>query len=160
MNRKGEKTVNRQRIHTDPQHYNYLTEKLSPPSKLGSGLLRAFWVGGLICVLGQAIADAGVAFLKLSTTDGYSLAAIVLVFLTALLTGIGVFDKIGKYAGAGSFVPISGFANAMVSPALEFRREGLVLGLGAKLFTIAGPVLVYGIGASVLVGLIYAILFH
>ena len=79
------------------------------------------------------------------------------MFLTAVLTGIGVFDKIGQYAGAGSFVPITGFANAMVSPALEFRREGLVLGLGAKLFTIAGPVLVYGIGTSVLVGMIYAL---
>ena len=82
------------------------------------------------------------------------------MFLTALLTGIGVFDKIGKYAGAGSFVPITGFANAMVSPALEFRREGLVLGLGAKLFTIAGPVLVYGVSASVIVGVIYALFIY
>ena len=86
-------------------------------------------------------------------------SAIVLVFLTAVLTGLGVFDKIGQYAGAGSFVPITGFANAMVSPALEFRREGMVLGLGAKLFSIAGPVLVYGISSSVLVGLIYAVIF-
>ena len=80
-----------------------------------------------------------------------------IVFLTALLTGIGVFDRIGQYAGAGAFVPISGFANAMVSPAMEFRREGLVLGLGAKLFTIAGPVLVYGVSASVVVGILYAL---
>ena len=79
------------------------------------------------------------------------------VFLTALLTGLGVFDKIGQYAGAGAFVPISGFANAMVSPAMEFRREGMVLGLGAKLFTIAGPVLVWGTSASVLVGIVYAL---
>ena len=88
------------------------------------------------------------------------LTSITLVFLTALLTGVGVFDKLGKYAGAGSFVPITGFANAMVSPAQEFRREGLVLGLGAKLISIAGPVLVYGIGASVLTGMIYALFFH
>ena len=79
------------------------------------------------------------------------------VFLTALLTGLGVFDKIGQYAGAGAFVPISGFANAMVSPAMEFRREGMVLGLGTKLFTIAGPVLVWGTSASVLVGIVYAL---
>ena len=84
-------------------------------------------------------------------------ANMVLVFLTTLLTGLGVFDKIGQYAGAGAFVPISGFANAMVSPAMEFRREGMVLGLGAKLFTIAGPVLVWGTSASVLVGIVYAL---
>ena len=77
--------------------------------------------------------------------------------LTALLTGIGVFDRIGQYAGAGAFVPISGFANAMVSPAMEFRREGMVLGLGAKLFTLAGPVLVWGVSASVIAGLVYAL---
>ena len=130
-----------------------------PPSPLGAGLGRAFWVGGLICVLGQAIADAGVHWLDMNARAASSLTSITLVFLTALLTGIGVFDKLGKYAGAGSFVPITGFANAMVSPALEFRREGLVLGLGARLFSIAGPVLVYGIGASVLVGVIYALFF-
>ena len=79
------------------------------------------------------------------------------MFLTALLTGIGVFDRIGQYAGAGAFVPISGFANAMVSPAMEFRREGMVLGLGAKLFTLAGPVLVWGVSASVIAGLVYAL---
>lgn len=152
--------MDKQRIHTDPQHYSWLTEQLSPPSALGSGLLRAFWVGGLICVLGQAITDLGVRCFAMTARDASSLASITLVFLTALLTGLGVFDKIGKYAGAGSFVPITGFANAMVSPALEFRREGLVMGLGAKLFTIAGPVLVYGIGASVLYGVIYALLIH
>ena len=150
--------MNRQKVKTDPVHYGTLTKQASPPSKLGQGLIRAFWVGGLICVLGQGIADIGAKLLKMSTSDSYCLTAIVLVFLTALLTGIGVFDKIGQYAGAGSFVPITGFANAMVSPALEFRREGMVLGLGVKLFTIAGPVLVYGISASVLVGIIYAII--
>jgi len=150
--------MNRQKVKTDPVHYDTLTKQASPPSKLRQGLIRAFWVGGLICVLGQGIADIGAKLLKMSTSDSYCLTAIVLVFLTALLTGIGVFDRIGQYAGAGSFVPITGFANAMVSPALEFRREGMVLGLGVKLFTIAGPVLVYGISASVLVGIIYAII--
>ncbi len=152
--------MDKQRIHTDPQHYSWLTDQLSPPSKLGSGLFRAFWVGGLICALGQAITDIGLTWLKMNARDASTLASVTLVFLTALLTGIGVFDKIGKYAGAGSFVPISGFANAMVAPALEFRREGLVMGVGGKLFTIAGPVLVYGVGASVLYGIIYAFFIH
>ena len=150
--------MNRQKVTADPVHYDWLTKQASPPSRIGQGILRAYWVGGVICMLGQAATDVGTKLLKMTTQDGYCLAAIVLVFLTALLTGIGVFDKIGQYAGAGSFVPISGFANAMVSPALEFRREGMVLGLGAKLFTIAGPVLVYGIASSVLVGLIYAVI--
>ncbi len=152
--------MDKQRIHTDPQHYSWLTDQLSPPSKLGSGLFHAFWVGGLICALGQAITDIGLMWLKMNARDASTLASVTLVFLTALLTGIGVFDKIGKYAGAGSFVPITGFANAMVAPALEFRREGLVMGVGGKLFTIAGPVLVYGVGASVLYGIIYAFFIH
>ncbi|MBQ8150535.1 MAG: stage V sporulation protein AC [Clostridia bacterium] len=150
--------MNRQKVNADPVHYDWLTKQASPPSRIGQGILRAYWVGGVICMLGQAAADVGTKLLKMTTQDGYCLAAIVLVFLTALLTGLGVFDKIGQYAGAGSFVPITGFANAVVSPALEFRREGMVLGLGAKLFTIAGPVLVYGIASSVLVGLIYAVI--
>jgi len=152
--------MDKRRIHTDPQHYSWLADRLSPPSPLGSGLFRAFWAGGLICVFGQVIADVGVHLLDMNARDASTLASITLIFLTALLTGIGVFDRIGKYAGAGSFVPITGFANAMVSPALEFRREGLVLGLGAKLFTIAGPVLVYGVGSSVVYGLIYALFIH
>ena len=149
--------MNKQRVHTDPGYYARLTDKFSPPSTLGMGILRACWVGGVICMLGQFIMDAGSRWPQLSSRDAGTLASVTLVFLTALLTGMGVFDKIGQYAGAGSFVPSTGFANAMVSPALEFRREGLVLGLGAKLFTIAGPVLVYGVSASVVVGVIYAL---
>ena len=152
--------MDKQRIHTDPKHYAWLTDRFSPPSPLGLGLLRAFWVGGTICCLGQLIADLGKIFFQMSPRDASCLASIMLIFLTALLTGWGLFDKIGKYAGAGSFVPITGFANAMVAPALEFRREGLVLGLGAKLFSIAGPVLVYGVGASVVYGIIYALFFR
>ena len=90
-------------------------------------------------------------------SDASPFASMCVVFITAALTGVGVFDRIGQYAGAGAFVPISGFANAMVSPAMEFRREGLVLGLGAKLFTIAGPVLVWGISTACLLGIIYAV---
>ena len=150
--------MNRQNIRSDPKRYQDLADQMSPNSQLTKMLLRSFWVGGLVCVLGQGLADIGVALLKLPAVAAGTFASIVLVFLTALLTGIGVFDKLGQYAGAGTFVPISGFANAMVSPALEFRREGLVLGLGAKLFTIAGPVLVYGIGASIVLGILYAII--
>lgn len=135
--------------------YKELIARLTPKSKVGQGCLRAFWVGGLICVLGQTLIDFGMSAWRLTQAQAGTLASIVLVFLTAALTGVGVFDRIAKYAGAGTVVPITGFANAMVSPAMEFRPEGFVLGTGAKLFTIAGPVLVYGISASVLVGLAY-----
>jgi stage V sporulation protein AC len=137
--------------------YRDLVSRISPKSPLGQGILRAFLVGGLICVLGQAFIDIGVAFLDMTASAASAFASIVLVFLTALFTGFGLFDKIAKFGGAGTLVPITGFANAMVSPAMEFRREGMVLGLGARLFTIAGPVLVYGISASVIVGILYAI---
>ena len=137
--------------------YKQLVDRMSPKSDMAKGLLRAFWVGGAICCLGQALQEAAKAFLHMNNTAAGTFCSTVLVFLTALLTGVGVFDRIGQYAGAGAFVPITGFANAMVSPAMEFRREGLVLGRGAKLFTIAGPVLVWGVSASVLVGIVYAI---
>ncbi|MGN0779896.1 MAG: stage V sporulation protein AC [Aristaeellaceae bacterium] len=138
-------------------HYAQLVEKHSPKSLMAQGLFRAFWVGGVICMLGQAFLEIGRGPMQMTNTAASTFASTCIVFLTALLTGIGVFDRIGQYAGAGAFVPISGFANAMVSPAMEFRREGLVLGLGAKLFTIAGPVLVYGVSASVVVGILYAL---
>ena len=137
--------------------YQQLVEQISPKSDFGMGLLRAFWVGGTICMLGQALTEAGKAWLHLSNQAAGTFCSTMLVLLTALLTGIGVFDRVGQYAGAGAFVPISGFANAMVSPAMEYRREGMVLGIGAKLFTIAGPVLVWGVSASVLVGIVYAL---
>ena len=137
--------------------YKQLVDRMSPKSDMARGLLRAFWVGGAICCLGQALQEAAKVWLHMNNTAAGAFCSTVLVFLTALLTGVGVFDRIGQYAGAGAFVPITGFANAMVSPAMELRREGLVLGLGAKLFTIAGPVLVWGVSASVLVGIVYAI---
>lgn len=135
--------------------YKALIARLTPKSKVGQDALRAFWVGGVICVLGQVISDIGTRMLGLTLMQASSLTSVTLVFLTALLTGIGVFDVIAKYAGAGTVVPITGFANAMVSPAMEFRPEGWVLGTGARLFTIAGPVLVYGVSASVIVGIVY-----
>ncbi len=137
--------------------YSQLVDRLSPKSKMAQGLLRAFWVGGAICALGQGFIEVGLGWLDMTASAASTFASVMIVLLTALLTGIGVFDKIGQYAGAGAFVPISGFANAMVSPAMEFTREGLVLGMGAKLFTIAGPVLVWGTSASVIVGILYAI---
>lgn len=136
--------------------YARLVDRLSPKSKLTQGLLRAFLTGGIICCLGQGFIELGQRWLDMTVSTSTTFASMMIVFITAVLTGVGVFDKIGQFGGAGAFVPISGFANAMVSPAMEFRREGLVLGLGCKLFTIAGPVLVWGISASVVVGLLYA----
>lgn len=139
------------------KRYAELVARLSPKSEMGKGLLRSFWVGGAICCLGQALLEWGRGPLGMSEAAASMFCATVLVAVTAILTGVGVWDKIGQYAGAGAFVPITGFANAMVSPAMEFRREGMVLGLGAKLFTIAGPVLVWGVSASVVVGILYAL---
>ena len=137
------------------KNYAALVKKITPKSKLAQGCLRAFWVGGSICTLGQALADIGISFLNLTASSASAFSSITLIFLTALLTGLGVFDRIARYAGAGTVVPITGFANSMVSPAMEFKPEGWVLGTGARLFTIAGPVLVYGISASVVVGILY-----
>ena len=137
------------------ENYAAMVRRLTPKSKLGQGCLRAFWVGGAICMAGQAVADLSTLWFHLPTNATLTMGSVFLVFLTALLTGIGVFDKIAQYAGAGTVVPITGFANAMVSPAMEFKPEGWVLGTGARLFTIAGPVLVYGISASVVVGILY-----
>ena len=132
------------------QRYAQLVERLSPKSDFAQGLFRAFWVGGVICMIGQGISDIFCLGLKWGAQACATGTSICLVFLSALLTGIGVYDKIG----AGSIVPITGFSNSVISPAMEFRREGLVMGVGAKLFTLAGPVLVYGICSSIIVGLI------
>ena len=139
---------------TRQQRYAQLVERLSPKSDFAQGLFRAFWVGGVICMIGQGINDIFCLGLKWGAQACATGTSICLIFLSALLTGIGVYDKIGKYAGAGSIVPITGFSNSVISPAMEFRREGLVMGVGAKLFTLAGPVLVYGICSSIIVGLI------
>ncbi len=135
--------------------YKKLVERMTPNSDLGLGCLRAFWVGGLICVFGQLITFAGEKWLNLSILTAPAFTSCVLVFLGTTLTGIGVYDRIGNYAGAGSIVPITGFANSVAAPAIEYRREGMVLGIGAKLFTLAGPVLTYGVTASVIVGIVY-----
>ena len=136
------------------QQYAQMVQRLAPKSPIAQGLFRAFWVGGVICMIGQGITDAFAYGLLWGAQASATATSICMIFLSALLTGVGVYDRIGKYAGAGSIVPITGFANSVVSPAMEFRREGLVMGVGAKLFTLAGPVLVYGISASVIVGVI------
>lgn len=140
-----------------PEEYARLVSKFTPRSRHIVGCLRAFWVGGAICALGQAL-TALAETIELGEITAPMFTSVVLIFLGTTLTGIGVYDRIGHYAGAGSIVPITGFANSVAAPALEFRREGMILGLGAKLFTLAGPVLVYGVSASVLVGVVYWIL--
>ena len=143
----------RQKTVEERRYQQRVNEKM-PRSKTLSQCVRAFVAGGLICCIGQAVRAFGETTLQLDQDGVAALTAIVMVFLGATLTGIGVYDKIGTWAGAGSIVPITGFANSIVSTAMEFKREGLILGTAAKMFTIAGPVLVYGVGASVIVGLI------
>ena len=146
-------------MNMSPKEYNRYVARLAKKSPLGKDLLNSFLIGGLICVIGQLILNGWTAAGLEEKTAGTATSC-TLVFLSALLTGLNLYNKLARFGGAGTLVPITGFANAMVSPALEFRREGLVLGLGAKLFSIAGPVLVYGIGASVLVGVVYALFFR
>lgn len=134
-----------------------MAEKASPKSNLFINCIKAFLVGGLICTIGQGLTNI-YTLCGMELLDARTLTSVSLVFLGALLTSIGVYDRIAKHAGAGSLVPITGFANSIVAPAIEFKSEGFVLGLGAKMFIIAGPVLVYGITASVLWGVIYFIL--
>lgn len=135
--------------------YLKLVRDTMPKSKHLVTCLRAFWVGGLICCIGQAFRDLYAYLLPdASKNDLRSYVTLTLIFITAALTGVGVFDRIGAYAGAGSFIPITGFANAVVSPAIEHRREGVVLGLCDNMFTVAGPVIVFGITASVVIGII------
>ena len=138
------------------KEYNRYVARLAQKSLLGKDLLRSFLVGGLICVIGQLILN-GFTALDLSEQDAAAATSVSLVFLSAVLTGLSVYDDIAKFAGAGTLVPITGFANAVVSPAIEFKAEGFVTGMAAKMFIIAGPVIVYGTVASVLYGLILVI---
>ena len=137
------------------QRYLELTQRASPAGKTPGSLLRAFVVGGAICVVGQLISAVGEQWIGLDDVAGPIFTSIVLIFLGATLTGLGLYDKLGSFAGAGSIVPITGFANSIVAPAMEFKREGYVTGVGAKLFVLAGPVLTYGYTSSVLAGLLY-----
>ena len=136
------------------REYQRLIDRETPHSRLLQGCLRAFWVGGSICTLGQYFTVLGEK-LELSELTTPMFTSVLLILIGTTLTGLGVYDRIGRYAGAGSIVPITGFANSVAAPAIEFRREGLVMGVGARLFAIAGPVLTYGIAASILVGMVY-----
>ena len=136
------------------KEYGKLVKDLSPKSPMWRDCLMAFFVGGLICTLGQ-LAINGYTALGLEKQDASTAASMSLVALSALLTGLSLYDNIAKHAGAGTLVPITGFANSVAAPAVEFKTEGFILGVGAKMFTIAGPVIVYGVSASVVYGLIY-----
>ncbi len=141
------------KIETKKDYQKYVDEK-TPNSPIFKNIIKAFVVGGIICLLGQFISD-GLRGLDLDEKTVSAVTSISLIFIGIFLTAINVYNKIGKFAGAGSIVPITGFANSIASPAIEFKSEGLVLGVGAKLFQIAGPVLVYGISTSIVVGIIY-----
>lgn len=143
-------------MHMTGKEYNRYVARLAEKSPLGRDLLGAFCIGGLICVLGQLILN-GYKALELSEQDAATATSVTLIFLSAVLTGLSLYDDIAKFAGAGTIVPITGFANAVVSPAIEFKAEGFVTGMAAKMFVIAGPVIVYGTAASVIYGLILAI---
>ncbi|CEH35690.1 Stage V sporulation protein AC [Romboutsia lituseburensis] len=148
---------NTRRIAMDKKKYKQYVDEISPKPKYLKNYTLAFLVGGTICVIGQGINDA---YMKLAGLDKMAAAtstSITLIFIGAFLTGLGIYDLIGKRAGAGSIIPITGFANSIVSPAMEYKREGYVLGVGANLFKVAGPVLVYGIGSSILCGFFYYI---
>lgn len=136
--------------------YQEYVDKKSPNSPILKNCFNAFWVGGLICSIGQVI----LSICKqrgLSVETSGTIVSIILIGISAFLTGLNIFNKIGKFAGAGSLVPITGFANSIVAPAMEYKSEGYVMGVGGKMFTVAGPVLVFGISASIIVGLIYLI---
>lgn len=137
------------------ESYKKYSEAVAPRSPLLKDCVWAFLVGGLICCIGQGLLDIYGKVLELSEKDAGTLCSITLIFLAALLTGIGIFDNIARHAGAGTLVPITGFANSVVSPAIDSKSEGLVLGVGAKIFTVAGPVLLYGTLAGAVYGLIY-----
>ena len=136
------------------KQYGALVARMAPKSPMWRDCLNAFWIGGLICVVGQIFTNCYGAW-GLEKQDAGTAASMTLVALSALLTGLSVYDDIAKHAGAGTLVPITGFANAIAAPAVEFKTEGFVLGVGAKMFTIAGPVIVYGLAASVVYGFIY-----
>ena len=136
------------------KQYGKLVKELSPKSPMGRDCLNAFWIGGAICVLGQLIHTA-YDFWGMSEDAAATATSMTLVFLSAMLTGLSLYDNLAKYGGAGTLVPITGFSNAVAAPAIEFKTEGYILGVGAKMFTIAGPVIVYGLAASAIYGFIY-----
>ena len=143
---------------TNENYLNYV-KSISPKTNEKRSLFRAFWVGGFICCIGQGLNLLISSLTTLPKEDVSSYVSFFMIFIGAFLTGLGIYDRIGKYAGGGSIVPITGFANSVVSPAMEFKTEGFIYGLAAKMFVIAGPIIVFGVLSSVLVGLIYFLLY-
>ena len=144
-------------IQSKEEYQSYVDDK-TPNSPILKNCFNAFWVGGVICSIGQIIFEV-CQMRGIDETNSYTIVSMLLILFSAFLTALNIFNKIGKFAGAGSLIPITGFANSIVSPAMEYKSEGYVMGVGAKMFTVAGPVLVYGISTGILVGLIY-ILFN
>ncbi|MFW6016710.1 MAG: stage V sporulation protein AC, partial [bacterium] len=144
-------------INKTTDEYKKIVNKNHPPENKVMNFLRAYIVGGLICVIGQGFWNFYILF-DMSQNDASTLSVITMIFLGALLTGFGVYDELGQFSGAGTLVPITGFANAMVSPAMEYKQDGIVLGLGAKMFDVAGPVLVYGMVSAFIIGLLTEVL--
>ncbi|MCI9063736.1 MAG: stage V sporulation protein AC [Clostridia bacterium] len=142
-------------LNTQKDYQNYVDQK-SPNSPIIKNCFNAFWVGGLICSIGQIIMEYCM-YKGLSETMSGTVVSIILIAISAFLTGLNLFNKVGKFAGAGSLVPITGFANSIVAPAMEYKSEGYVMGVGAKMFTVAGPVLVYGISSAIVIGLLFLI---
>lgn len=142
-------------IETKKDYQDYVEQK-SPNSPIIKNCFNAFWVGGLICSIGQLIFNY-CKFRGMDVQMSNTIVSVILIGISAFLTGLNLFNRIGKFAGAGSLIPITGFANSIVSPAMEYKSEGYVMGVGGKMFTVAGPVLVFGISASILVGIIYLI---
>ncbi len=140
-------------LDTQKDYQEYVNQK-SPNSPILKNCFNAFWVGGLICSIGQIIFSFCL-YKGLDETASGTIVSIILIAISAFLTGLNIFNKIGKFAGAGSLVPITGFANSIVAPAMEYKSEGYIMGVGAKMFTVAGPVLVYGISTSIIVGFVY-----
>lgn len=136
------------------RRFKELTKEGSPKPNILSHCIKAFFVGGSICTVGEVIGQIFINY-GIPKDEVGTYVSIIMIFIGAFLTGVGIYDKLGEFAGAGSIVPITGFANSIVSPAIEFKKEGLIFGVAAKMFSIAGPVLVYGIGSSVIVGIIY-----
>ena len=147
---------------TDFINENYINyvKGVSPKTNQKRSLLHAFLVGGLICCIGQTFRHILEFVFNFSGDELSSYVSMIMIFIGALLTGLGIYDRIGKFAGGGSIVPITGFANSVVSPAMEFKTEGFIYGTAAKMFVIAGPIIVFGIASSVLVGILYFIGFR
>ena len=144
-------------INKTNDEYKKVVNQNHPPKNKVMNFLRAYLIGGLICVIGQGFWQFYMLF-DMSQNDAGTLSVITMIFIGGLLTGIGFYDEIGQFSGAGSLVPITGFANAMVAPAMEYKQDGIVLGLGANMFVVAGPVLVYGMVSAFIIGLLTKVL--